>query len=293
MVSTIMLERILVTGANGQLGSALRHLVGDDKRFMFVGRDAVDLSDAQALAAFLEASECDGIINCAAYTAVDKAEADAMGADAVNHQAVATLAAVAKRRKMVLIHVSTDYVFDGRNHRPYTEQDATAPQGVYGQTKRDGEAAMLFVNPPNSAIIRTSWVYGEAGGNFVKTMLRLGKAREELGVVYDQVGAPTYARDLAQAILVLLPQLQSDGTEIFHYANEGVCSWYDFAKAIFELSDIECRVRPIQTHEYPTPAPRPHYTVLNKTKITARFGLEIPYWRDSLRACLRNLEAQA
>lgn len=286
-----MPERILVTGANGQLGSALRTLVGDDARFTFAGRDTVDLSDIERLNAFLEASAFDAVINCAAYTAVDKAETDASGADAVNRRAVEALAAAAKRKKMTLVHVSTDYVFDGKSHRPYTEEDPTAPQGVYGQSKRDGEKALMAVNPRHSAIIRTSWVYSEDGGNFVKTMLRLGKSREELGVVYDQVGAPTYARDLAQAILVLLPQLQNDGTEIFHYSNEGVCSWYDFAKAIFDLSDVECRVRPIETREYPTPAVRPHYTVLNKAKIKSRFGLAIPYWRDSLRACLTNLEA--
>ncbi len=188
-----------------------------------------------------------------------------------------------------MIHISTDYVFDGKNFKPYSETDPTHPQGIYGQTKLDGELAMLAINPANSIIIRTSWVYSSFGNNFVKTMLRLGKEREELGVIYDQVGTPTSARDLAQAILSIIqhPKLNTQkATEIYHFSNEGVCSWYDFAKAIFELSDIHCTVKPIETLDYPTPAKRPHYSLLNKAKIKNTFEITIPYWKDSLQACL-------
>ena len=169
------------------------------------------------------------------------------------------------------------------------ETDTVNPQGVYGQTKLEGEKAMLAINPAHSVIIRTSWVYSTYGSNFVKTMLRLGKERDEIGVIYDQVGTPTYARDLAKAIMVMLPQLNNENVELYHYSDEGVCSWYDFAKAIFELSGIECDVKPIETKEYPTPATRPHYSLLNKAKIKKEFNLTIPYWKDSLKECLKKM----
>jgi len=180
-------------------------------------------------------------------------------------------------------------VFDGKNYKPYTEDDITNPQSAYGRTKRKGEEAMLAVNPQCSVIIRTSWVYSSFGNNFVKTMLRLGKEREKLGVIFDQVGTPTYARDLAQTILDILPKIKNDNVEIYHFSNEGVLSWYDFAKEIMRMAKIECRVDPIETKEYPTPAPRPHYSLLNKAKIKQTFQLEIPYWKESLDACLRVL----
>ena len=284
--------KVLVTGANGQLGSELRALAG---RYpcdcTFADRNDLDLADTEAVETYFENRAFDAIVNCAAYTAVDRAESDEAAADAVNHRAVATLARIAKAKTISLIHISTDYVFDGTNFRPYVETDGTNPQSVYGRTKRDGEEAMLAVNPENSMIIRTSWVYSSYGGNFVKTMLRLGKERDELGVIFDQVGTPTYARDLAQAILTIIRGTEhvTRNTEIYNYSNEGVCSWYDFAKAIFELSGVACNVRPIETKEYPTPAARPHYSLLNKAKIKKEYNIGIPHWRESLKVCLEEI----
>jgi len=188
-----------------------------------------------------------------------------------------------------LIHISTDYVFDGKNYRPYLESDSTSPNGVYGKTKLDGEKAMIELNPNRSIIIRTAWVYSSFGANFVKTMLRFGKEREQLTVIYDQVGSPTYARDLAQAILDILPQLDNESVEIYNYTNEGVLSWFDFAKEIMKMAKLDCAVLPIETKDYPTPASRPHYSLLNKAKIKAKFNITIPYWKDSLDRCLREL----
>ena len=286
-----MPKSILVTGANGQLGNELRELsvLYPDFTFTFIGRSELDLSNSAAIQAWFHDKLFDVIINCAAYTAVDKAESEQALAKAINTTAVDTLARIAKEKAIALIHISTDYVFDGKNFKPYSETDPTDPQAIYGQTKLDGELAMLAINPANSIIIRTSWVYSSFGNNFVKTMLRLGKEREELGVIYDQVGTPTSARDLAQAILSIIqhPKLSAQKeTAIYHFSNEGVCSWYDFALAIFELSDIHCTVKPIETLDYPTPAKRPHYSLLNKAKIKNTFEITIPYWKDSLQACL-------
>ncbi len=286
-----MPKSILVTGANGQLGSELRLLsdLATEFDFTFVTRDELDLSDSVAIQTWFGDNFYDVIINCAAYTAVDKAEAEPDLARAINATAIATLAGIAKAKKSALIHVSTDYVFDGKHFKPYVESDTTNPQGIYGLTKRDGEQALLAINPAKSIIIRTSWVYSNFGSNFVKTMLRLGREREELGVIYDQVGSPTSARDLAVAILAIIrhPKLDTlTATEIVHFSNEGVCSWYDFAKAIFEYSAIDCQVKPIETKDYPTPATRPHYSLLNKAKIKKSFDLNIPYWKDSLNDCL-------
>ena len=286
-----MYKSILVTGANGQLGSELRELsvLYADYTFTFISRNELDLSNSDAIQHWFVDKTFDVIINCAAYTAVDKAESEQALAREINTTAVDTLARIAKEKDSSLIHVSTDYVFDGRNFKPYCETDPTDPQGVYGQTKLDGEQAMLAINPANSIIIRTSWVYSSFGNNFVKTMMRLGKEREELGVIYDQVGTPTFARDLAQVIMSIIqhPTLKTQKTtEIYHFSNEGVCSWYDFAKTIFELSDIHCRVKPIETKDYPTPAKRPHYSLLNKAKIKSTYNISIPYWKDSLQVCL-------
>jgi dTDP-4-dehydrorhamnose reductase len=286
-----MPKSILVTGANGQLGSELRLLsdVATDFDFTFVTRDELDLSDLVAIQTWFSDKSYDVIINCAAYTAVDKAETEPDLARAINATAIATLAGIAKAKKSALIHVSTDYVFDGKNFKPYVESDPTNPQGIYGLTKRDGEQALLAINPAKSIIIRTSWVYSSFGSNFVKTMLRLGRELEELGVIYDQVGSPTSARDLAVAILAIIrhPKLDTlTETEIVHFSNEGVCSWFDFAKAIFEYSAINCQVKPIETKDYPTPATRPHYSLLNKAKIKKCFDLNIPHWKDSLNDCL-------
>ena len=230
------------------------------------------------------------IINCAAYTAVDKAEDEAELADAINHKALQTMAKLAKENEIKLIHVSTDYVFNGMNYKPYSEDDATDPQSVYGRTKLEGEKAIQEINPKNSIIIRTSWVYSAYGANFVKTMLRLGKERESLGVIFDQVGTPTYAKDLAKTILEIVPKIKNNKVEIYHYSNEGVLSWYDFAKEIMKMSKLTCKVDPIETKEYPTPAKRPHYSLLNKAKIKKDFGIEIEYWKDGLDDCLKRLK---
>ena len=289
-----MTKSILVTGANGQLGSELRDLsrVYASDKFTFINRASVDFSDTQAIKEWFADKVFDVIINCAAYTAVDKAESEPDLARAINATAVATLAQIAKDKSSQLIHISTDYVFAGENFQPYTESDVTAPQSIYGLTKWEGEQAMLAINPLNSLIIRTSWVYSQYGNNFVKTMVRLGKERSELGVIFDQVGTPTYAKDLAQAILTIIHHSQDaspKSTEIYHFSNEGVCSWYDFATAIFELSGLNCTVKPIETVAYPTPAKRPHYSLLNKAKIKADYALTIPYWKDSLKTCLAAL----
>jgi dTDP-4-dehydrorhamnose reductase len=286
-----MHKSILVTGGNGQLGNELRELsvLYSNYTFTFIGRSELDFSNSEAIQAWFVDKTFDVIINCAAYTAVDKAESEQALAREINATAIATLAHIAKEKNNSLIHISTDYVFNGHNFKPYSETDPTNPQGVYGQTKLDGEQAMLAINPANSIIIRTSWVYSSFGNNFVKTMLRLGKEREELGVIYDQVGTPTFARDLAQAIMSIIQHPVHNaqkGTEIYHFSNEGVCSWYDFAKAIFEYSEIACIVKPIETKDYPTPAKRPHYSLLNKAKIKNTFGITIPYWKDSLQECL-------
>jgi len=288
-----MRKRLIVTGASGQLGSELHELYAEKPEcdVTFLDRRALDFSDVEAIKAYFEVVEFDALINCAAYTAVDLAESEPDGVDALNHRAVAALAAVAKRNKALLVHISTDYVFDGTGCRPYTEEDTTNPQSVYGRSKLLGEEAIREI-APEAVIIRTSWLYSSHGNNFVKTMLRLGRERERLGIVFDQVGTPTYARDLAEAIVHIAASAES-GTKVpqtYHFSNEGVCSWYDFAQAVFELSGVSCRVDAIETQEYPTPAKRPYYSVLNKRKIKERFGLEIPHWRESLKQCLKRLE---
>jgi len=287
-----MKRSILVTGVNSQLGSEVQALAPNhtDCAFTFTDRDTLDFSSEYAIRTYFKEKRFDVIINCAAYTAVDKAESEEDLAFAINHRAVETLAHIAKEKKISLIHVSTDYVFDGSNFKPYVENDPTNPQSVYGESKLAGEEALCAINPANSIIIRTSWVYSGFGNNFVKTMLRLGRERGELDVIFDQVGTPTYARDLAKAIMDIIPRIENTQTEIYHYSNEGVCSWYDFAKAIFELSGIGCSVRAIETKEYPTPATRPHYSLLNKAKIKNSFGLTVPYWRDALREALETME---
>jgi dTDP-4-dehydrorhamnose reductase len=287
------MTNILVTGSEGQLGKEIKDLVKEsiketkNLQFYFTDKQSLDITHKKSLQELIESHGIDAIINCAAYTAVDRAEEDYKNAEKVNHLAVTHLAEVAKKNHIKLVHISTDYVFDGKNHKPYTEDDPTNPNGVYGATKLAGEIAMQNINPENSIIIRTSWVYSSYGNNFVKTMLRLGKDRESLGVIFDQVGAPTYARDLAWTILTILPKIKNTNVEIYHYSNEGVLSWYDFAKEIMRIANIECRIDPIETKEYPTPAKRPHYSLLNKNKIKKSFDISIPYWKDSLDACLK------
>ena len=230
----------LVTGGNGQLGSELREIAPNypDYSFLFTDVSDLDITDHKAVNDFIKINNINVIINCAAYTAVDKAESEPELADAINHLAVANFARIAKEKHIKLVHISTDYVFDGTNHKPYLETDSPNPQSVYGKTKLDGELAMQRINPANSIIIRTSWVYSKYGNNFVKTMLHLAETRAEISVVSDQIGSPTNAKDLAVAILNILPQVSNQTLELFHYSNEGICSWYDFAKTIFEIKGL-------------------------------------------------------
>lgn len=288
---------VLITGANGQLGSELKELVSEQypisdipyPHFHFTDRETLDITDFQSVEIFCKEKSIDVIINCAAYTAVDNVQNDVLAADTINHLAVKYLAEISKEKSIKLIHISTDYVFDGKNYLPYTEIDTPNPINEYGKTKLDGENAMIAVNPPNSIIIRTSWVYSSYGTNFVKTMLVLGKEKESLNVIYDQVGTPTYARDLAKVILDILPQIKNEKVEIYNYSNEGVLSWYDFAKEIMKMAKLSCQINPIETKEYPTLAARPHYSLLNKAKIKKEFNISIPFWKDSLSDCISKI----
>ena len=282
---------ILVTGSNGQVGSEIKELEKDyTYNFFFTTRDNIDITNKDDIRNFCKTNNINVIINCAAYTAVDKAESDEINADLVNRKAVKKLSIIAKELNIKLIHISTDYVFDGKNFKPYVEEYKTNPQSVYGKSKLDGENEMININPLNSIIIRTSWVYSYYGNNFVKTMLRLGREKEELGVIFDQVGTPTYAKHLAQTILDIIPQIENSKVEIYNYSNEGVLSWYDFAKEIMNLENLNCKVKPIETFQYPTPAIRPHYSILNKSKIKSKFNIQIPYWKDGLADCLKRLD---
>lgn len=270
----------LVTGCNGQLGTALQSLLKD--KAVYIDRSELDLTDEEAVKEYLSKNSFEMIINCAAYTAVDKAEADEQTARQVNALAPLYLAKYGKK----IIHISTDYVFDGTNHKPYTEEDNTNPVSVYGKTKREGEINVL-ANADTAIIIRTAWLYSPHGGNFVKTMRKLGAERESLNVVFDQVGSPTNAYDLAEAIVKALPQIKQGEKDIFHFTDEGVCSWYDFATEIMTQSKLACKIYPIESKDYPTPAARPHYSVLNKSKIKKRFNIDIPHWKEGLEKCLK------
>jgi dTDP-4-dehydrorhamnose reductase len=282
------MPNILVTGSNGQLGSEIKEISKDySYNFFFTDRTNIDITNKEDIKSFCEKNSINVIINCAAYTAVDKAETDIENADLVNRKAVKKLALVCQELNIKLIHISTDYVFDGKNFKPYNEEYQTNPQGIYGKTKLDGENEMIKINPKNSIIIRTSWVYSSFGNNFVKTMLRLGKEKESLGVIFDQVGTPTYAKDLAKVILDIIPQINNTKVEIYNYSNEGVLSWYDFAKEIMKMAKLNCKISPIETFQYPTPCARPHFSLLNKSKIKSTFNIEIPFWKDSLDTCLR------
>ena len=272
----------LVTGSNGQLGNALRRLLGS--RAVYADRHELDITDAAAVRSFAGNGKFEAIINCAAYTAVDKAEEEEALAAKINVDGPANLAATG----IPLIHISTDYVFDGTSCRPYTEADRTNPQSAYGRTKLAGERAVLE-KASAAVIIRTSWLYSEDGNNFVKTMRRLGAEKPELRVVFDQIGTPTYAADLAAVIVEVLPRLYPGVKEVYHFSNEGVCSWYDFACEIMGLSGLRCKVVPIESKDYPSPAVRPLYSVLNKAKIKRDFGLTINHWKESLHKCLQNL----
>ncbi len=284
------MTKILVCGAKGQLGSSIKEIAGNFPGFIFDFTDVeeLDILDSLSLNLYVKESRPGFIINCAAYTAVDKAEADRDKAFLLNAEAVNNIVNAARHCDSKIIHISTDYIFNGRNHKPYTELDLPDPDSVYGLSKLKGE--MYFTNDHPGLIIRTSWLYSQFGHNFMKTVLRLGKEHDVIKMVFDQVGTPTYAGDLADAILQIIKISSEEPsrfkTGIYHYSNEGVASWYDFAKEIIELSNLKTRVLPIETTDYPLPAPRPQYSVLNKKKIRDTFGIEIPHWKDSLQVCL-------
>lgn len=281
---------ILVTGATGQLGMEFRKLsVNSNYNFIFADRNLMDFSNLESIRDFFENQTVAIIINCAAYTAVDKAESEQVLANKINGESVRLLATIAAEKGIFLIHFSTDYVFDGKGYRPYPIDYPTDPVNTYGMSKCAGEEVMLQTNGLNGMIVRTSWVYSEFGNNFVKTMMRLGAERAQLNVINDQIGSPTYAGDLAKFILDNLPKLTWKGVKIYHYSNEGACSWYDFAHAIMELTKLPCTIHPIPSSQYPTPAQRPHYSVLDKSKTRENFQTSIPHWRDSLKVCLSNL----
>ncbi len=286
------MKKVLVTGSKGQLGSEIRALASayPGFRFTFIDIDDLDLTNGEAVNRFFSENNFDFCINCSAYTAVDKAEDEAEMALAVNFTAVQNLASILATANTYLVHISTDYVFDGKNHKPYTETDPTSPQSVYGLSKLKGEEAILK-STVDAVIIRTSWLYSAYGHNFVKTILRLARARERLTVVADQVGTPTYAGDLANTILQMIASENlKPGKEIYHYSNEGVTSWFDFARAIVDESRLNCKIIPIETKDFPTKATRPFFSVLNKRKIKHDFQIEIPYWRDSMKVVLDKLK---
>ena len=283
---------ILVTGCNGQLGNEIQLLEKQNLQHVFFNTDVteLDITDADAIDRFVQDNQIDGIINCAAYTAVDKAESNEELCRKLNAEAPAYLAQAVDKRNGWLVQISTDYVFDGTNHTPYTEDEETCPNSVYGSTKLVGEFNVLKLCK-KAMVIRTAWLYSTFGNNFVKTMLRLGREKDELGVIFDQIGTPTYAGDLAKTIMTAVSKGIVPG--IYHFSNEGVISWYDFTKAIHRIAGITtCKVHPLHTSEYPTPAARPHYSVLDKTKIKNTYGIEIPYWEESLKECVQKLEAE-
>lgn len=277
---------ILVTGANGQLGNEMRVLSAENSRhtYFFTDVQELDICDEHAVKAYVNDNEIDVIVNCAAYTAVDNAEDNPELCDRLNNIAPGYLARAIQERGGAMIQISTDYVFDGTAHIPYTEEEPTCPNSVYGSTKLAGEQNVLE-HCERAMVIRTAWLYSVYGNNFVKTMIRLGKERESLGVIFDQIGTPTYANDLARAIYAAINKGVVRG--IYHFSNEGVCSWYDFTIAIHRLATINsCRVKPLHTAEYSTKAVRPHYSVLDKTKIKNTFDIEIPHWEESLKRCI-------
>ena len=280
---------ILVTGANGQLGNEMQVLARENLQhtYFFTDVQELDICDEQAVYAYVSEHKINIIVNCAAYTAVDKAEDNVELCDKLNNIAPGYLARAAQANGAAMIQVSTDYVFDGTAHIPYTEEEPTCPASVYGSTKLAGEQNVMD-HCEKAMVIRTAWLYSIYGNNFVKTMIRLGQERDSLGVIFDQIGTPTYANDLAQAIFAAINKGVVRG--IYHFSDEGVCSWYDFTVAIHRLAGIaSCKVKPLHTADYPAKAPRPHYSVLDKTKIKDTFGIEIPHWEESLKRCINQL----
>ena len=287
-------RNILITGANGQLGHEMRNVIETNPNLngIYTDVEELDITSLEAINSFLDAQPADVIVNCAAFTAVDRAEQDTDLCHKLNVEAVENLARAAKAHGARLIHISTDYVFDGTAHLPYREDCPTCPASVYGSTKLEGEKRLQAVLPTDSIIVRTAWLYSPYGKNFVKTMMQLGRTRPQLNVVCDQVGTPTYALDLARAIVSIInaPEWQPG---IYHFSNEGAISWYDFTKAIHRIAGITgCDVQPCSTEQYPTPARRPHYSVLDKSLIKRTFGLKIPYWEESLAHCIERLEKE-
>lgn len=281
---------VLVTGANGQLDNEMRLMAQNSSyHYIFTDVEELDITDFNAILQTVKEKEIQIIVNCAAYTNVDKAENDFDIANALNNIAVGRLANVAKAQNATLIHISTDYVFNGNNHIPYTEDDITDPIGVYGKTKLAGEETIKKVGC-NYIILRTAWLYSKWGNNFVKTMQKLTLEKDSLSVIFDQIGSPTYAKDLAHAISLIIERNMLNQQGIYHYSNEGVCSWFDFAKEICELSGHNCNITPIHSQEYPSKVTRPHYSVLDKTKFKETFGIPVPYWKDSLKKCINELK---
>ena len=283
--------KILVTGSKGQLGQALQEVSEsyENYQFLFTDKEELDITDEDAVKQYFKKNKPDCVINCAGFIAVDLAEQEMAEAKLLNARGVAVCSEAAASINALMVQISTDYVFDGKGHRPYTEQDSASPKSVYGKTKLDGELEVIL-NSKRSVIIRTSWLFAPYGHNFVKTILQKAQTEKELRVVCDQVGNPTYAPDLAKAICDMLPSVPSiTRGEIYHYSNEGVCSWYDFAQAIVEMKGIDCVITPVLSRDFKTAAARPHYSVLDKSRIKKEYGLNIPYWRDGLRRCLQRL----
>ncbi len=291
-------QTILITGSSGQLGKSIKSITSTHSNceLVFANRQQLDLSNETSITNFFEHQNYHIIINCAAYTAVDRAELEPELANQVNHLAVRKLADIAKQKNAKLIHISTDYVFNGKQYRPYLETDSIDPLGVYGQTKFSGEEAIQNTLKNNAVIIRTSWMYSEYGENFVKTMLKLGQNHDDLNVICDQVGTPTYSKDLAKAIMCIVQDQKFKHvdftTNIVHYSNQGVCSWYDFAKTIFELANVQCRIHSTESKDYSTLAKRPHYSILNTAKIKQMYNVATPYWKDSLKQCMTELKGK-
>lgn len=284
---------ILITGSKGQLGLELASLGYQFPNFHLFCTDKFSLNilNFEESEQYVSKNKIDVIVNCAAYTDVNKAEDEFEMADEVNHLAVKNLGLIAKKHHIKLIHISTDYVFDGNSEIPYEESDTTNPQNAYGISKLNGEKALLEINPKNSLIIRTSWLYSEFGNNFVKSMLKLSKEKESITVVSDQIGSPTYAKDLALAILQIIQAISSEDLQIYHYANKGQCSWFDFASAIMKIANQNCEVLPIPSSAFKTKAKRPKYSLLNTDKIQHTFNLEIPNWEDALRECVSAIDS--
>ena len=282
---------ILITGSHGQLGNEMQQVAARFPAFRFIYTDVEDLDicDKAALNAFVKANAVNVIVNCAAYTAVDKAEDDVELCYKINAEAVRNIGEVAHQNGLKVVHVSTDYVFDGTNYLPYSEDQAVSPNTVYGKSKLAGEQA-LMETCEQTVILRTAWLYSSFGNNFVKTMIKLGTERDSLNVIFDQIGTPTYAADLADTILKILSH-ETFTPGMYHFSDEGVCSWYDFTKTIHRIAGITCDVRPIETKDYPARTPRPHYSVLNKAKIKATYGITIPHWEESLERCMKILQA--